>query len=382
MRCRVLKQKRKKEKVATNSEEHIKAGKPLGKFGRGELAHEFWEEERRLREKKRKERLAKEEKKRGAGCPREEEELPSSGSTGTGPNKVINLSSVNSMIDLIDDLLSDIIFKQTNKGEEKEKDVGSSEEEERLSSSGSPGAGPDLSSNKVTNISQVNPEIETIINTILGDVISKQAEESFLLMTDGSSSEGEQEDIGASEDGPVSTCSGSPGTGVYFKDLGVNKVTHIYNEAKNEIPCLTSDSESDAGEEERMSAVPSSDGKSDKEEEGKRVRVNVKDVPSSKCHLQSALKSDLKLMAEDSDNQYGDDESEEEEEKEKEKKKKQRRKSLPRGRGGAGQWEELAERERLRMVAIMRKKMVAIAVQVHSHCIYIWSDHYCSGCCS
>ena len=272
----------------------------------------------------------------------------------------------------IDELLSDIISKQANKVEEE--NVGRCEEEERLSSSGSPGAGPNLSSNKVTSLSHVNPEIETIINNILGDVISKQAEESFPLMTDGSSSEGEQEDIGAS----VSLCSGSQGTGVYFKDLGVNKVTHIYNEAKIEIPCLTSDSESDAGEEERVSAVPSSDDKSDKEEARKRVRVDVKDQRSKyfkdwesnkvfkynkdqkMLHLKSALKSDLKLMTDDSDNQYGDDESEELEKE----KKKRRRKSLPRGRGGAGQWEELAQEERLRMVAIMRKKMVAIAVQV------------------
>ena len=272
-------------------------------------------------------------------------------------NKVINLSAVNSMIEaFIDEFLSDIISKQANKGEEKEVDNGSSEEEKRLSSSGSPGA-----------------VIETIIDNILGDVISKQAKY-FPLMTDGSSSEGEQEDIGAS----VPLCSGSQGTGVYFKDMGVNKVTHIYNEAKIEIPCLTSDSESDAGEEERVSAVPSSDDKSDKEEARKRVRVDVKDQRSKyfkdwesnkvfkynkdqkMLDLKSALKSDLKLMTDDSDNQYGDDESEELEKE----KKKRRRKSLPRGRGGAGQWEELAQEERLRMVAIMRKKMVAIAVQV------------------
>ena len=98
-----------------------------------------------------KERLAKEEKKRGAGCPREEEVLPSYDSPGAGPdlngsNKVINLSAVNSMIEaFIDELLSDIIAKQANKVEEE--DVGRSEEEERLSSPGSPGAGPNLSSN-------------------------------------------------------------------------------------------------------------------------------------------------------------------------------------------------------------------------------------------
>ena len=292
-------------------------------------------------------------------------------------NKVINLSAVNSMIEaFIDEFLSDIISKQANKGEEE--DVGRSEEKERLSSSGSPGAGPNLSSNKVISLSHVNPEIETIINNIIGDVITKQPEESFPLMADGSPSEGEQEDIGASEEGSAPTCSGSQGTGVYFKDLGVNKVTHIYNEAKIEIPCLTSDSESDAGEEERVSAVPSSDDKSDKEEARKKVRVDVKDQRSKyfkdwesnkvfkynkdqkMLDLKSALESDLKLMTDDSDNQYGDDESEELEKE----KKKRRRKSLPRGRGGAGQWEELAQEERLRMVAIMRKKMVAIAVQV------------------
>ena len=82
MRCRVVKQERKKQKITTNSEECVKAGKPLGKLGRSHPPHEFWEGERRLREKKRKERLAKEEKKRGARCPREEEVLPSYGSPG------------------------------------------------------------------------------------------------------------------------------------------------------------------------------------------------------------------------------------------------------------------------------------------------------------
>ena len=49
---------------------------------------------------------------------------------------------------------------------------------------------------------------------------------------------------------------------------------------------------------------------------------------------------------------------------------------MPRGRGGASQWEELAEEEILRMVATMRKKMVAIAVKVQSHGIYISFDQY------
>ena len=86
MRCRVVKQERKQGKIASNSEERVKAGRPLGKLGRGDSPHEFWEEERRLREKKRKEKLAKEEKKRGAGCPREEEVLPSYGSPGARPD--------------------------------------------------------------------------------------------------------------------------------------------------------------------------------------------------------------------------------------------------------------------------------------------------------
>ena len=84
MRCRVVKQEKKKGKNAPNSEQRVKAGKTLGKLGRGDFPHEFWEEERRLREKKRKEKLAKEEKKRGAGCYGEQEVLPSYGSPGAG----------------------------------------------------------------------------------------------------------------------------------------------------------------------------------------------------------------------------------------------------------------------------------------------------------
>ena len=121
MKRRVVKQKKNKEKATINSEGQVKAGKYLGKFGRGDLPHEFWEEERRLREKKRKERLAK-EKNSSTICLKEEEGLHSSDSPGAGPDL------------------------------------------------------KDLSSNEVTNLSSVNPVIETIIDNILGDVVSKKAE--------------------------------------------------------------------------------------------------------------------------------------------------------------------------------------------------------------
>ena len=163
---------------------------------------------------------------------------------------------------------------------------------------------------------------------------------------------------------------------------------YIYKEAMKEIPCLTSDSESDVGEEEQMPAGSCSDRGSEKENVGKRVLEDVKDQGSAyfkdwesntvftynkdqqMFDLKSAIKSDFKLVAEDSDSQYRDDESEEEKEEE------QGKKTLPRGRGGAGQWEEMAEEERSRMVAIMRKKMVAIAVEVHTHGIHISCDQY------
>ena len=336
MKRRVVKQKKNKEKATINSEGQVKAGKYLGKFGRGDLPHEFWEEERRLREKKRKERLAK-EKNSSTICLKEEEGLHSSDSPGAGPDL------------------------------------------------------KDLSSNEVTNLSSVNPVIETIIDNILGDVVSKKAEGSP-LMTDGLSSEGEEEEsVGASEDDPISSFTGSQVTGAYFQDLGVNKVTHVFNEARKEIPCLTSDSESDVEEEERMPAGPSSDGGSDKDEAGKRVLEDGKDQGSDyfkdwesntvftynkdqqMSDLKSAIERDLKLVAEDTDSQYGDDESEKEEE---EGKKEQKRKSLPRGRGGASQWEALTEEERLRMVATMRRKMVAIAVKAQRHGIHISFDQY------
>ena len=91
MRCRALKQENKKNRVKTNSRGCAKADKPIGKFGRGDPPHEFWEEERRLREKKRKKRLAKMEKS-GAGCPGVEEGLLSSGSPGAG-NDIISKQS-------------------------------------------------------------------------------------------------------------------------------------------------------------------------------------------------------------------------------------------------------------------------------------------------
>ena len=148
--------------------------------------------------------------------------------------------------------------------------------------------------------------------------------------------------------------------------------------------------ESDVGEEERVPAAHSSDNEWVEEEVGKSILEDVKDWGSKYfkdgksnqvftynkyqklSNLKSAIKSDLKLVAEDSDSLYGDDESEEEEE---EKKEEQRKKTLPRGRGGASQWEELAEEERLRSVAILRKTMVTIAIQVHIQGNKMLSDH-------
>ena len=183
-----------------------------------------------------------------------------------GSNKVKNLSNINPMIrNLIDDLLSDTIAKQSKESssEEEEEDVSHSEKKEGLPGTDSPGTQLDLKdmgSNKVINLSHVNFLIETLITDIIGVVISKQGKESMPLMTDSSSSEDEEEeDICARGDGPVFPCSDSPGTGIYFKDFGVNKVTHTCNETEKEIPCLTSDSESDVGEEERVPAAHSSD---------------------------------------------------------------------------------------------------------------------------
>ena len=56
-------EKRKREKVWTCLNECSNTGRSLGKIGRGEPPHEYWEEERRKREKKAKEKVAKEEKK-------------------------------------------------------------------------------------------------------------------------------------------------------------------------------------------------------------------------------------------------------------------------------------------------------------------------------
>ena len=305
LRSRVLKQGRKKDRVESDSKEQSKAGKSLGKFGRGDPPHEFWEEERRLREKKRKERLAKEKKKKER-LAREEK-------------------------------------KKKRLAKEEEKSGPGCPEEEGLPSSGSPGAGPDfknLSSNNVINLSPVNPMIENLID--------------------------------------------DQGTGVDFKDLGVNKVTNNYHEVRKQITCLMSNSESDVGEEDMMPEVRKSDGESDEDKVLKDVKDRgseyFKDWESNKVLNYNkdpvmlylgTNQSDLKLIVDDIDSQCGDHESEEEEEK----KKRQRGKILPGGRGGASQWEELAEEERSRMVAIMRKKMVTIAVEVHIQGIPFLSYH-------
>ena len=61
MRNRTMKPVRKREnqmKVTTQTK------KPLGKFGRGDSPHEYWEEERRIREKKAREKLAERRKQK------------------------------------------------------------------------------------------------------------------------------------------------------------------------------------------------------------------------------------------------------------------------------------------------------------------------------
>ena len=70
-------------------------------------------------------------------------------------------------------------------GEEEEENVSCSEEKEGLHSLGSPSSGPDLKdmgSNKVINLSHVNLLIETLIDDIIGGVISKQGKEIVPLM--------------------------------------------------------------------------------------------------------------------------------------------------------------------------------------------------------
>ena len=169
MKCRAVKQERKKDRVNTNSKGCVKVDKPIGKFGRGDLPHEYWEEERRLREKKRKKRLAKEEKKSGAGCSREEEGLPSSGAPGAGPDL------------------------------------------------------KNLSSDKVKNLSKINPIIRNLFDDFLSDTIAKQSKESMSKMTDGSLSEEEEEDVSHSEEKEGLSGTDSSGTELELKDLGSNQ---------------------------------------------------------------------------------------------------------------------------------------------------------------
>ena len=110
-RQRVWKQERKREKVFACFKECSNTSRSLGKEGRGETPHEYWEEERRKRERKAKDKMAKEEKK-----------------------------GVNTMIEnLIDDLLRSTIFKHImqvdenmslmtdSSGEEKKENANSSE---------------------------------------------------------------------------------------------------------------------------------------------------------------------------------------------------------------------------------------------------------------
>ena len=262
-RQRVWKQERKREKVFACFKECSNTSRSLGKEGRGETPHEYWEEERRKRERKAKDKMAKEEKK-----------------------------GVNTMIEnLIDDLLSSTIFKHKqvdenmslmtdgSSGEEKKENANSSEgnlavatkqvsmsetccEEEvfRRSSCGSEKAGAYLKELGSDNVININNKDQKEFPNLTSDSDTDAEEDG----TEGyiSDCEGHQEVEEKDQQDWMST---------YFKDWESNNVFQSIKDltmlhCQNEV----TDSDSQCGDDE-----------SEEKEKEEKVQI-MKSLPRSK----------------------------------------------------------------------------------------------------
>ena len=216
----------------------------------------------------------------------------------------------------------------------------------------------------------VEKMIENLIDNLLSATVSEQMKDSISSVRDmkrkGEPSKERKKGTRCPEQEEGLLSSGSPGAEPYLKDLGLNKVMNIYNEAQKEIPNLTSDSDTDAEEDGTEGYISDCEGHQEVEEKDQQdwMSTYFKDWESNNVFQFIKDLTMLHCQSEvtDSDSQCGDDESEEKEEK------VQRRKSLPRSKGGAGQWR-------------WQEETVEIAIQVHSERNYILLKTFFTGCC-
>ena len=334
--------------------------KPFGKFGRGDAPHEYWEEERRIREKKKSEKLAKKEKPKPEVRP--VPTLTDEPSSDTEKGKVEILGKSSSLKSSSENEQKE--KKQIDRGSTYTKDVSSYEVLDYPKFEVQPQVDdPPLTSRTESNL-EVTSQMD-LGSTYIKDKISNkvfhnskskvktQREDPSLT----SSSESEQE-----EEKQMDSKSS------HIKAARLTKVFH-HLKAKAICPTILTDSESDA-EEEVLSRKEERNIVSMEPNSLKDVHVQskyIKDWCSHKVFNKSRIQNSLQqpILSElenDSGSQLGDDDSEYEENENDESMKK----TLKRGRGGAapGEWQEMAEEERMKMVAIKRNKMVRIAQQV------------------
>ena len=288
------------------------AKKPLGKFGRGDAPHEYWEEERRIREKKKSKKLAK------TGKPKPE---------------------VRSVPILTDEPLIET-EKEEVEIQSKSSSLRSSNESEQEEKKQM-----DLGSTYIED-----DRSHKVLNNVKSKVQTWREDPSLTSSSESEEEEETQMDLES----------------FHIKDMKSNKVFPL--KSKTMCSIILTDSDSDAEEEVVRFDIPRRDKKGIDPNGLKDLKSNyIKDVSSHKVLHKSRIQSlpqqpMLSDLENDSGSQFGDDDSDYKENENDESRKK----TLKRGRGGAapGEWQEMAEEERMRMVAIKRNKMVRIAQQV------------------
>ena len=319
-----LRKRENKKKVITQ------AKKTLGKFGRGDAPHEYWEEERRIREKKAREKLAKREKPKP-----ELKAVPILtdepwGETEKGKVEILRK-----------------LFSLPSRSEyEQEEDMKTIQGSDYIK---------DVGSHEVLHYpnTQVTSSV-TLAHSEEREVKVQRDALPFASRGESDLGEERQLDLGS----------------IYIKDDRSHKV---FNNSRSKVhtwkenPSLTSSSES---EEEEDTQIDSESFHIKDMKSNKGGKNGLKDLQSKYIEAWSSHKVSNKSRIQpilsdseyDFESQFGDDESEYKENGNYESRKK----TLKRGRGGAapGEWQEMAEEERMKMVAIKRNKMVRIAQQV------------------
>ena len=305
-----LRKRENKKKVITQ------AKKTLGKFGRGDAPHEYWEEERRIREKKAREKLAKREKPKP-----ELKAVPILtdepwGETEKGKVEILRK-----------------LFSLPSRSEyEQEEDMKTIQGSDYIK---------DVGSHEVLHYpnTQVTSSV-TLAHSEEREVKVQRDALPFASRGESDLGEERQLDLGS----------------IYIKDDRSHKV---FNNSRSKVhtwkenPSLTSSSESEQEEETQM----------DFESSDKYIKDWNSHKVLNKYRIQNWLQQlTLSDLENDSGSQFGDVDSEYEENENDETRKK----TLKRGRGGAApcEWQQMAEEERMKMVAIKRNKMVRIAQQV------------------